>query len=303
MMGGAERGWGTILRGAGRAGVAAEARRRPELWLRAPDGAGAAGTALTVCAAATVARGTRPMARLFFVFLLLGQNGLQHITGLGDVREIDFWLNVLRRARRRQRSRGRQTCRSSALKMRANLLGLVLLQRTGVRLAAAQAEFRQYVKNLPALDFHLACEIVDSNLTHPPLFELCYPKPLVAHSYLMALAALKLLLLHPIGLEVSGASTRRSCFGCLHLLIFAFGFVCVGNVFDSQFRGGDSFRFRVRLSIQIGAGEISLSSAAWVLSASSRTSAAFSASASDSSTTAGASRSPLRRASQRPSAR
>jgi hypothetical protein len=60
-----------------------------------------------------------------------------------------------------------------------------------VGLACAQAELRQYVKNLTALDFHLAREIVDSNLTHPPLFEICYPKPLVAHSYLMALAALQ----------------------------------------------------------------------------------------------------------------
>jgi hypothetical protein len=59
-----------------------------------------------------------------------------------------------------------------------------------MRLSRGQAELRQYVKNLPALDFHLAREIVDSNLTHPPLFKLCYPKPLVAHSYLMALAAL-----------------------------------------------------------------------------------------------------------------
>ena len=56
-------------------------------------------------------------------------------------------------------------------------------------LSLGQAEFRQYVKYLTALDFHLACEIVDSYLTHPPLFGICYPKPLVAHSYLVALAA------------------------------------------------------------------------------------------------------------------
>jgi hypothetical protein len=41
-----------------------------------------------------------------------------------------------------------------------------------VSLAAIQAEFRQYVKNLLALDFHLAREIVDPNLTHPPLFNI-----------------------------------------------------------------------------------------------------------------------------------
>jgi hypothetical protein len=72
--------------------------------------------------------------------------------------------------------------------MHANLFRLVVLKRTGVGLAGGQAELRQYVKNLLTLDFHLACEIVDTNLTHPPLFDICYPKPLVAHSYLMALA-------------------------------------------------------------------------------------------------------------------
>jgi hypothetical protein len=113
--------------------------------------------------------------------------------------------------------------------MRAYLVGLIALQGTGVGLARGQAELCQYVKNLPALDFHLAREIVDTNLTHPPLFKLCFPKPIehfpnsreiaevcemwlflegkatsipwllvqlfgkcsVAHSYLMALAVLK----------------------------------------------------------------------------------------------------------------
>jgi hypothetical protein len=40
-----------------------------------------------------------------------------------------------------------------------------------VGLAGSQAEFRQNIENLPALDFHLAREIVNTNLTHPPLFK------------------------------------------------------------------------------------------------------------------------------------
>jgi hypothetical protein len=35
------------------------------------------------------------MARLFFLFLLLGQNSLQHIAGLGDMREVNFRNDVL----------------------------------------------------------------------------------------------------------------------------------------------------------------------------------------------------------------
>ncbi len=110
------------------------------------------------------------LPRFGFLFLLLGQDGLQHVAGLGDMREINLGRNALRGAR------GLRSCQArgprSTLKMRANLVGLIVLQRTGVGLAGSQAEFRQNIENLPALDFHLAREIVDTNLTHPPLFKL-----------------------------------------------------------------------------------------------------------------------------------
>jgi hypothetical protein len=113
------------------------------------------------------------LARFFFFLLLVGQNGLHHVAGLGDVGEIDFGCYGLRGARGRRTA---VTARSrSTLVVRANLLCLKVFQRTGMCLAAGQAEFRQYVKNLPTLDFHLAREIVDTNLTHPPLFKICYP--------------------------------------------------------------------------------------------------------------------------------
>jgi hypothetical protein len=110
------------------------------------------------------------VARLRFLFLFLGQNGLQDVARLGDVREINLGRNDLRGARHRGAglARGPQ----STLKLRAHLVGLIVFQGTGVGLAAFQAEFLQYVKNLLALDLKLARENVDSNLTHPPLFEL-----------------------------------------------------------------------------------------------------------------------------------
>jgi hypothetical protein len=85
--------------------------------------------------------------------------------------------------------------------MRANFRGLAVFQRTGMGLAAGQAEFRQYVENLPALDFHLAREIVDTNLTHPPLFEMCRPRPLDAHSYSMAMVAFETSLVARLALK------------------------------------------------------------------------------------------------------
>ena len=61
-------------------------------------------------------------------------------------------------------------------KVRTNLLRLVQFQRAGVRLPARNAEFRKNVENRPRLNFQLFREIVDTNLTHPPLFNVCRQK-------------------------------------------------------------------------------------------------------------------------------
>jgi hypothetical protein len=114
-------------------------------------------------------------ARSLFVFLLLGQNGFHHVAGLVYVRQIDLGLKSLRRPERRT---GLTRARTAPSIVRTHLVRLVILNGARVReLAVAQAELCQCVKNLPALDFHLAREIVDSNLAHPPLFRICYPKP------------------------------------------------------------------------------------------------------------------------------
>jgi len=108
-----------------------------------------------------------------FLFLF-GQNGLQHVARFGNVREINLGHDSLRVPRTLLTSASRS---GDALKVRANLFGLVLFQGTGMRFTACQTEFCQYVKNALALDFHLAREIVNTNLTHPPLFKKCHAKP------------------------------------------------------------------------------------------------------------------------------
>jgi hypothetical protein len=123
--------------------------------------------------------------RFLVVELLFGQDSLQRIAGLGDVGEIDLGLKRLGRTRlRRARIAGRAR---PPFKLRANLLRLMFFKRTGVRLAICQPQLRQNIQDLTAFHFHLAREIVDSNLAHPPLFRYRSPKPLVAHSYLMAM--------------------------------------------------------------------------------------------------------------------
>jgi hypothetical protein len=104
--------------------------------------------------------------RSLFLFLLLGEDRLQDITRLGDMREVDLGSDRLGRASRAAGVR-------SALCKCAYLLRLVSLQRTGMGLAGSQTQLCQYVKNSLTLDFHLAREIVDTNLTHPPLFNTC----------------------------------------------------------------------------------------------------------------------------------
>ena len=128
-------------------------------------------------------RGQMSLPRLLLLALLVGQNSLHHVPRLGDVREVDFWRHTLLGACARGTPVASRL--GPAIKMNANLFRLVILQRTGVGLAFGQAEFHQYVKNLTALDFHLAREIVDSNLTHPPLFENATqsPQSLIATSW------------------------------------------------------------------------------------------------------------------------
>jgi hypothetical protein len=109
------------------------------------------------------------VTRLVFLFLLLGQNGLHHIAGLGDMREIDLGNHGLRTV---AASRGgAMRPRSRILrKMRTDLIRLVAFKRAGVRFARRHTEFLKNVENRARLDFKLLREIVDTNLAHPPLF-------------------------------------------------------------------------------------------------------------------------------------
>jgi hypothetical protein len=80
-------------------------------------------------------------ARILLFLLLVGENGLEHIAGLGDVREVDFGLLLALGSARTGASLA--AAPGVALKLRANLLRFVVFERTGVGLAAGQAELRQ----------------------------------------------------------------------------------------------------------------------------------------------------------------
>jgi urocanate hydratase len=67
--------------------------------------------------------------------------------------------------------------------MSPHLLRLVFFQRTGVRLLFGDSNFRQNIEDGLAFDFQFPGQVVDSNLTHPPL--LCpatFPQVFIAAS-------------------------------------------------------------------------------------------------------------------------
>ena len=200
-MGGAERGWGTILRGSGRAGAAGgggNSHGRRWCWPAAGAGGAAGGSR----------RRMRPCRASSSSSCFLARMAFSTSPGL-EICERSI-LGAMPCGARDACALAWPAGRDPRSKCARTLSASSVLQRTGVGLAGGQAELRQYVENLPALDFHLAREIVDSNLTHPPLFKLCCPKPLVAHSYLMALAVLENFRYRLIGLERRGASYAPS---------------------------------------------------------------------------------------------
>jgi hypothetical protein len=125
------------------------------------------------------------VTRFFLFFFLLGQNGLHHIAGLGDVGQVNLGSDRLRAAR----GCSARVCRRprSTLEMRANLIRFIPFDRAGVGFARRHAQSWKDVENRARLYFQLFREIVDSNLTHPPLFKSSAAKTLVAHRILMAL--------------------------------------------------------------------------------------------------------------------
>lgn len=100
---------------------------------------------------------------------MLTDDGLKNIAGLGDVREINLCLEaaVILRLAGARRLGG--TLHAGTAQGTAHLIRLEVFERTGVRLLLGDARLCQHIQNSFALDFQLSRQIVDSNLTHPPL--------------------------------------------------------------------------------------------------------------------------------------
>jgi hypothetical protein len=100
--------------------------------------------------------------------LLLGEDCLQHIAGLGDVGEINLGLSALGIGPGGA-SRLRTLAVARTLEMRAYFFCFIVFKRTGMRLLLGDTHRGQHVENRFAFDFQFSSQIVNSNLTHPPL--------------------------------------------------------------------------------------------------------------------------------------
>jgi hypothetical protein len=114
--------------------------------------------------------------RCHFLFLLLGQDRFHHIPRLGDVRQVNLRLNRLLRPGGLALAVGRCLARSMT-KMSAHPVRFIAFERTGMRLRFGHADFGKDIENRPRLHFQFACEIVDSYLAHPPLFDVATKCP------------------------------------------------------------------------------------------------------------------------------
>ncbi len=95
---------------------------------------------------------------------------LQHVTGFGDVREIDLGLELIGRTRG---SSARAAAAAGLVlgKIFFHALGFIFFDGTGVRFLFSYADLRQNVEDGLALDLEFSCQIVDSNLVqHSALF-------------------------------------------------------------------------------------------------------------------------------------
>jgi hypothetical protein len=93
---------------------------------------------------------------------------LQHISRFGDMRQINLGLDAFFGASRPRGFRCGLPFGGRCLEMGAYFLSLMVLERTGMSLLLGHADNRQHIEYGFAFDFQFPCQIVDSNLTHPP---------------------------------------------------------------------------------------------------------------------------------------
>jgi hypothetical protein len=99
---------------------------------------------------------------------LLLADGRKHVARAGDVRKINLRLDLVGGWAARACRLGCMSFSPRSTQTRTHLVRFVLFQRTGMGLLFGDPDFRKHIENCFAFDFQLPCQIVDSNLAHPP---------------------------------------------------------------------------------------------------------------------------------------
>ena len=100
--------------------------------------------------------------------LLLADDGPESVTGLGNIREVDLGLDFIAVGASRP---GRPTGtlrRAGNAETGTHFVRFMVFERTGMALLLGDSDFGKHIENGLAFDFQLSCQIVDSNLAHPP---------------------------------------------------------------------------------------------------------------------------------------
>src|SRR5580700_5302694 len=84
------------------------------------------------------------------------------------MRKVDLGLDFIGvRPSRAGRPTG-TLCRAGGAEAGTHFIRFMVFERTGMALLLGGSDFRKYIENRLAFDFQLSCQIVDSNLAHPP---------------------------------------------------------------------------------------------------------------------------------------
>lgn len=101
---------------------------------------------------------------------MLLTNGIQHIARAGDMREINLGFDLVGRGATSAGCLELGMVAIPGLQISAHLFGFMLFERTGMGFLLDDSDVRERIENTFAFYFQLSCQIVNSNLTHPPLF-------------------------------------------------------------------------------------------------------------------------------------
>jgi hypothetical protein len=82
--------------------------------------------------------------------------------------KVDLGLDFIGVGSARTRRPAGSLCLAGSAEAGTHFIRFMVFERTGMALLLGDSDFRKYIENRLTFDFQLSCQIVDSNLAHPP---------------------------------------------------------------------------------------------------------------------------------------